>query len=182
MESKDINGKKSHHDLTSQDIINLLELSPLDFEGGYYKRVWYSKIQGRSPQEGSALNYRQSSAIYYLMTSELEGYSRLHSLKQEESWHFYMGDPVEIYLFPNTDEAPKKIILGQDLQAHQRPFYMVEPGTVFGARLAPGGSWALLGNQVTPSFEIPDFKLIPKDKAINSWPEYQSWIDLFFDH
>lgn len=128
--------------MKAEEVIELLDLNPLDQEGGFFRRIWTSSLPAVTPPEGKATSYAASSAIYYLITSE--SYSHLHSLKSDELWHFYQGDPVELYLFPAQSSLyPQKVTLGMNLSARESPFYPVPAGTVFGARLKKenGLSW-----------------------------------------
>lgn len=160
--------------MTAEEIIHLLELTPLEPEGGFFRRIWYSSAHASAPPEGKAKHYRTGSAIYYLMTRD--NISRLHSLKSTELWHFYQGDPVELTLFPRDDQDPHSMILGQNLLQGQRPFYTVPGGTVFGASLYEGGEWALLGNCLTPSFEEEDFCLEDPEELKRLFPEWKERI------
>jgi len=161
--------------MKAEEIIDLLDLSPLDQEGGFFRRIWTSSIPAETPSGGRAASYAASSAIYYLITSE--SYSHLHSLKSDELWHFYQGDSVELYLFPAQGSLyPQKVTLGTNLQEGERPFCSAPAGTVFGARLKEG-EWALLGNTVTPSFEVEDFETVSCNEALKRWPDYAEWIE-----
>lgn len=160
--------------LSAEEVIELLQLSPLEGEGGFYRRIWTSPHSASPPSGGKAASYRAGSAIYYLITES--SFSSLHYLKSDELWHFYLGDAVDLFLFPqHKDEAPQKIQLGRDLAAGERPFSPVPAGTLMGARLREG-EWALLGNTLTPSFEAEDYSLVTTEEALKKWPDYATWI------
>ncbi len=82
----------------------------------------------------------------------------MHVLTQsDETFHFYLGDPVEmLQLFPDGRAAV--FTLGQDLAAGQHVQLVVPAGVWQGTRLVEGGKVALLGCTVTPGFDFADYR------------------------
>jgi len=80
--------------LTAVQIIELFKMKPLREEGGYYVETYRSaeKIakSGLPRRYEGARN--MSTAILYLVTPE--AFSRLHRVKSDEVFHFYLGDCV----------------------------------------------------------------------------------------
>jgi predicted cupin superfamily sugar epimerase len=73
----------------------------------------------------------------------------MHRLKSDEIFHFYLGNPVEmLQLYP--DGTGITITIGADIGAGMQPQVLVPTGTWQGARLKPGGKFALLGTTVSP--------------------------------
>lgn len=73
----------------------------------------------------------------------------MHRLASDEIFHFYLGDPVEmLQLWP--DGSHQVVLIGPDLEAGQRPQVIVPRDVWQGARLRPGGRYALLGTTVAP--------------------------------
>jgi uncharacterized protein len=146
--------------LTPQNIIDLLDLQPLAFEGGYFRRTYYASE--RLPAGTLLPRYlpgerRFASAIYYLLTNDAGSFSSLHRLPTDEIYHFYLGDPVELLqLF--EDGSSQHVILGQNLLAGQRVQYTAPRDVWQGSHLLPGGSFALLGTTMSPAFEDSDFE------------------------
>lgn len=136
--------------MTAEDVITLLELAPLPGEGGYFRQTWFSG----EPDTPAA------TAIYYLVTPD--AYSGLHRLDTAELFHFYAGDPCTmLQVWP--DGAVSEITIGNDLAAGQRPQVLVPPRVWQGTRLAPGGSWALLGTTMTPGYRPDRFELATEE-------------------
>src|SRR5581483_11176343 len=96
-----------------------------------------------------------ATAIYYLLTPDTV--SAMHRLATDEIFHFYLGDPVEM-LQLRPDGSHRVAILGPDLDAGQRPQIVVPRGVWQGARLVPGGRFALLGTTVAPGFDYADYE------------------------
>jgi uncharacterized protein len=150
-------------DLSVVRLIELLGLEPHPAEGGYFAETYRSKL--RLPSEALPGSYggprSGSTAIYYLLTPTT--ISAMHRLRTDEIFHFYLGDPVEqLQLFP--DGRGQVVTIGMDLERGERPQVVVPAGVWQGARLAPGGRFALLGCTVAPGFEYEDFAHGQRDK------------------
>lgn len=144
-----------------EQIIKKLDLAPLEGEGGYFRNT-YRTAHG--------------SAIYYLVTPN--DFSALHRLKHDEIFHFYSGDPVEmIQINPQGDL--KKITLGSDFLNGMEPQSIVTAGIWQGARLKPGGQWALLGTTMTPRFEYSEFELGSQAELQKQFPQHGEIINRY---
>jgi len=113
------------------------------------------------------------TCIYYLLTPDT--FSAIHRLASDETFHFYLGDPVEmLQLFP--DGSGKVVMLGPDLLNGMHPQVVVPRGVRQGARLVPGGGLALLGCTVAPGFEFADYEHARRDQLLRSYPAFHDWI------
>jgi uncharacterized protein len=149
--------------MTADEIKTLLHLQPHPVEGGFYRRTYTSSVS--VALLGGVRPY--GTAIYYLL--EEGTFSEMHVLASDEIFHFYLGDPVEmLQLYPDGGSAV--FTLGQDLEAGQLVQLLVPAGILQGARLAEGGSMALLGCTVTPGFDFADYRSGSRDKLIEKWP------------
>ena len=140
--------------LDAQKIIEKLKLESLKIEGGYFRRNYLSPatIPGIShPGQPKYL----CSAIYYLLTPDT--YSRVHRLPTDEIFHFYLGDPVEMFWFHN-DGSASTLVLGHDLLAGQWVQVVVPAYTWQASRLVGGGNYALMGTTMSPAFEESNFE------------------------
>lgn len=152
--------------ITVEDIIRILNLQKHPTEGGYFIETFRSKETVSDERRGRR---SYSSAIYYLLTSKADSFSEMHRLGSDEVYHFYLGDPVEmLHLYP--DGVGKQVILGTDLKAGMYPQVMVPTGVWQGARLAPGGKFALMGTTMAPGFEYWDYKSGSRKELINLFP------------
>jgi hypothetical protein len=134
---------------TAWEVVRLLQLEPLDQEGGYFRRTGESTVV---LPDGK----RAWSAIYSLITPE--GFSSLHRLKTDEIWCFHAGDPLESLRLP-PDGKGGWVKLGLNLAQGERPQDAVAAGVWQGTRLAAGGRWALATCVVAPEFVWSDFEL-----------------------
>ncbi len=139
--------------MNPQELIDALDLRPLEFEGGYYRETYRSDA---------------STAIYYLLT--IETFSAMHRISGDEVFHFYAGDPVEM-LQLHPDGGHSLVIIGNNIQAGQQPQVVVTAGTWQGCRVMAGGGWALLGTTVAPPFDPADFELGDRDALVSAYPD-----------
>jgi len=131
--------------LTAEDVIRTLNLAPHP-EGGHYREIFRDarEVDGRSV----------GTAIYFLLR---EGeVSHWHTVNAAELWHFYTGAPLELRI---VDGAERRIVLGDDLAAGQRPLGVVPTGAWQAARSL--GAWSLVGCTVAPGFDFAGFELAP---------------------
>ncbi len=143
--------------LDAEYIIKKLALKPHP-EGGYYREIYRSEEKINSlalpKRYGGDRNF--STSIYYLLK---EGeYSRLHRLKSDEIYHFYLGASVEIFLVYPKGKIETKI-LGNNLEEGEYPQIIVPKNVWQGLRLVGNGRFSLMGTTVSPGFDYNDFEL-----------------------
>ena len=161
--------------MTAKQIISFLHLKPHTEEGGYFIETYRSLET--IPEEALPDRYKGlrsfSTAIYYLLTPD--SFSYIHRLQSDEIFHFYLGDPVEmLQLWP--DGSGRVLILGSDLLNGMKPQVVVPRRVWQGARLLPGGRFALLGTTVSPGFEFADYESGQRNELIKSYPQFREWI------
>jgi predicted cupin superfamily sugar epimerase len=149
--------------LSPAEIRRLLQLEPHPVEGGWYRRTYTSEVsvallRGVRPY---------GTAIYYLL--EEGTFSEMHMLASDETFHFYLGDPVEMLrLLP--DGGSQVVTLGPDLAAGQQVQHTVAAGVWQGTRLIGEGKVALLGCTVTPGFDFADYRSGTYEELAAQWP------------
>jgi len=161
--------------LTVAQIKDLLKLQPLPLEGGFFAEVYRSicKLPSSALPRGYPNERSLSTAIYYLLTPE--SFSAMHRLRGDEVYHFYLGDPVEMLLL-KPDGSAEAILVGSDIAAGMHLQHVVVGGTWQGARLAPGGQFALMGTTMAPGFDPADFELGNRDQLSVQYPRYSPLI------
>jgi len=153
-----------------RELIERLDLTPLPGEGGWFRQTYRSgeSIPGAALPARYASERSLATAILYLITRE--SFSALHRLLSDETFHFYLGQPVEMLkLLP--DGSSGLIRLGQDFTSGQVVQTTVPRGVWQGARLMEGGSWALLGATVAPGFEYEDLELGRREELAARYPD-----------
>lgn len=156
--------------MTANDIIRFLGLTPHP-EGGHYAETYRSPesiAAGHLPPRYGA-DRAFGTAIYYLLTPGT--FSAMHRLASDEIFHFYLGDPVEM-LNLHPDGTSRLLVLGKDLSEGMIPQAAVQSGVWQGARLVPGGAYALLGTTVAPGFDFADFELGERASLAGLYPAH----------
>lgn len=162
--------------LTADEIISRLSLVPHPEEGGYFRETYRCPEGMTAAAIGERYGGPRSfgTAIYYLLTPGTM--SHLHRLASDEIFHFYLGDPVEmLHLFP--DGGGRRVTIGPDLAAGMWPQVVVDRGVWQGARLAPGGRYALLGCTVAPGFEYADYGHGDRAALTAAYPAFRADIE-----
>jgi len=158
--------------LSADDLIRQLGLASLPWEGGYYKETWRADVSIPKDALGDAYSGPRDAgtAIYYLLTPDT--LSRMHRLPSSETFHFYLGDAVEMLLLEDAP-AHRTITFGQDLAAGEVVQFTV-PGMVWmGARLDPErikAGFALMGTTVAPGFDFEDLIMGEADALSAEYP------------
>ncbi len=145
---------------------------PLSEEGGHYRETW--RAEETAPAAALPARYRADrafgTAILYLLTSDPDSFSALHRLPTDEVYHFYLGDPVEMLLL-HPDGRSQMVTLGPDVLGADKVQFVVPRDVWQGSRVAPGGSWALLGTTMAPGFEFVDYEGGDREELVARYPE-----------
>jgi uncharacterized protein len=166
--------------MTSPHISQLIEhfgLERLPVEGVLFKQT-YRATEMIEP-DGLPTRYRgekpYGTCVIALLTDDEDSLSSMHRLTTDEIWHFYMGDPIEMLLL-HTDGSTEQRVLGHAIFEGQLLQTVVPRGAWMGARLVPGGAYALFGNTMAPGFTSPDFENGDRDALIAQYPSARDLI------
>lgn len=157
--------------MTADEVIRRFGLAPMEREGGWFVETW------RAPETLPGADGRARSAgtaIYYLITPR--SFSEMHRLPGAEVFHFYLGDPAEMLMLEPRG-AGRVVTLGADLDAGMQLQVVVPGGVWQGTRLAPGGTWALLGTTMAPGFDPADYVRGDRATLIAGWPDHRREIE-----
>lgn len=114
---------------------------------------------------------KASTAIIAMLTDDPQSFSDMHRLPTDEIWHFYMGDAIELLLLDPTGKD-EVVILGQDVLQGEHVQFVVPAGVWMGARIRPGGDYAVFGNTMAPGFSLDDFEGAAAADLISQWPQH----------
>ena len=137
--------------MDAETVSGILQLAPLEGEGGRFRRVW-------STDHGTA--------IYFLLSPG--DFSAMHRLEGPELWHHYAGAPVRMLLL-RSDGTHEEPVLGDDLARDERPLVVVDAGVWMGAETT--GAWSLVGATMAPPFRDGGFELARRDALLASHPQ-----------
>ncbi len=143
-------------------------------EGGYFKETYRSNEI--IPQQVLSTRFTGDRCFYTQIVYLLESHqkSKLHRLKADETWHFYEGVPIVLYLISPTGSF-STVTLGRGNEGFVFQ-YTIPHGYWFGANIEAVDGFSLVGCTVAPGFDFRDFELGDQKKLINEFPENQSLI------
>lgn len=137
---------------TAAAVIRLLGLKPHP-EGGHFAETF---------RDDARLGERPASTAIYFLLARGER-SRWHRIDAAEVWHHYAGAPLVLAIASRDGGAARRLHLGGDLAAGERPQAVVPAGAWQAAESL--GDWTLVGCTVAPGFEFFGFELAPLDFA-----------------
>lgn len=154
--------------------IEKLQLKPHP-EGGYYKETFRSPEM--IPQHGLPSRFEGErcfvTQIFYLL--EYSQKNKLHRLKADETWHFYEGLPIVLYLISPTGDF-STVTLGRGNEGFVFQ-YTIPNDYWFGAKVEADNGFSLIGCTVTPGFDFRDFEVGDQKQLIQQFPQCQALIE-----
>lgn len=146
-------------------------------EGGYFAETYRSpEAIAADALPGRFAGPRSfSTAIYFL----LEGHhvSALHRIQADEVWHFYAGNPLDVFVLSENGKL-EIVRLGPNPDAGEVFQAVVPAGRWFGSKpVRPDGS-TLVGCTVAPGFDFQDFELADRAALLGQFPAHRAVIEL----
>ncbi|MGI8705241.1 MAG: cupin domain-containing protein [Sphingomicrobium sp.] len=133
---------------TAAEIVDLLGLEPNATCGSV--RVTYSSKMSVAPNslpapfaDGRPLG----SGLYFLVTPNAP--VRPHRIRNDQLYHYYLGDPLELFLL-HADGTAEHVIVGHDIRSGHRVQLLIPGNTFHTARLLGHGEWFLGGSTEWP--------------------------------
>ena len=108
-------------------------------EGGHYVEVFKTKYV---------------SHIYFLL--EGHQHSHWHRIVKDETLHFYLGSPLNIYTSIDGKEFKTN-----EIGSKNNFIFNIKKNIWFAMK--PSGQYSLIGCTVAPAFEFDDLELAPKN-------------------
>ncbi len=160
--------------MTPQNLIFHYNLQPHP-EGGWYAQSYRSSeiIPAAALPDRFGGDRVFSTAIYFLL--EQGNFSAFHRIKSDECWHFYQGDPLEVFII-GLEGQLTIISLGQDSSRGQLFQYVVPANCWFASRPAKESEFCFVGCTVAPGFDFADFELANQTNLCSEYPEYSELI------
>ena len=154
---------------TANEIVELLNLEPNATCG--YVRVTYVARQTLAtgalppPFERSG---PLGSALYFLVTPDAP--VRLHRIRNDQLYHYYLGDPLELFLLRDDGEVDR-IVVGPDLRGGQRVQLLIPGNTFHAARLLGRGRWFLGASTEWPGVVPADVEIGDIEQLARKYPD-----------
>jgi predicted cupin superfamily sugar epimerase len=143
-------------------------------EGGYYREIYRSgeRILGEHLPKRFKTSRNFATSIYFLL--EGKQFSAFHLLRSDESWHFYDGSKIIIYVINKNGKLFIKKMGREDDCKFQ---ITIEKNNWFAAELEDKKSFALVGCTVSPGFEFDDLTMGERDKLVKQFPKHSKLIE-----
>ncbi len=155
-------------ELTPDEILNLLKLEPNATCG--FVRVTFVSKQSIAPSglpapfaDGRPLG----SALYFMVTPGAP--VRLHRIRNDQLYHYYLGDPLEVFLL-HGDGTSERVIVGPDLRAGQRVQLLIPGSTFHTARLIGRRQWFLGASTEWPGVVPADVEIGNVEELAGRYP------------
>jgi predicted cupin superfamily sugar epimerase len=155
-------------DLTPEKVQQLLDLEPNATCG--FVRVTFLSKQAIAPgglpapfADGRPLG----SALYFLVTPHAP--VRLHRIRNDQLYHYYLGDPIEVFLLQSGGRA-ERVVVGPDLVGGQRLQLLIPGGTFHTARLIGRRRWFLGASTEWPGVLPADVEIGDVERMAGEYP------------
>jgi uncharacterized protein len=155
-------------ELTAEEICRLLDLAP-NATCGSVRVSFTSRLAvaaGGLPApfaDGRPLG----SALYFLVTPEAP--VRLHRIRNDQLYHYYLGDPLEVFLL-HADGSSERVVVGPDLRGGERVQLLIPGNTFHTARVIGRRRWFLGGSTEWPGVIPADVELGDVDALAGKYP------------
>lgn len=156
------------NDLTADEICRLLDLAP-NATCGSVRVTFTSRLSvaaGGLPApfaDGRPLG----SALYFLVTPDAP--VRLHRIRNEQLYHYYLGDPLEVFLL-HDDGTSERVVVGPDLRGGERLQLLIPGNTFHTARVIGGRRWFLGASTEWPGVVPADVEIGRLDEVAQRHP------------
>ena len=156
-------------ELTAHEIIDLLKLEPNATCGcvraTFVARQTLAAGALPPPLERSG---PLGSGLYFLVTPEAP--VRLHRIQNDQLYHYYLGDPLEVFLL-RSDGGAERVVVGPDLRAGQHVQLLIPGDTFHTARLLGRGRWFLGASTAWPGVVPADVEIGDLEQLAKKYPD-----------
>jgi uncharacterized protein len=159
----------SNGELSADRVRELLKLEPNQTCG--LVRVSYVSEQKAATEQRPI-----GSALYFLVTPQAP--VRLHRIRNDQLYHYYRGDPLELLLL-KLDGSSEKVIIGRDLAAGEHVQFFIPGGTFHTARVIGQRRWFLGGSTEWPGVIPADVELGDAEALAKKYPHVAKEIRSF---
>ncbi len=152
-----------------KSIIDHFKFEILPVEGMFFKQTYRSSILN---EEGAPLG----TAMIGMYCHSPLSFSSFHKLTQDETWHFYFGDPLTLYLL-HENGTMEEITMGSNFEKNELIQFTVPAGVWQAGCIKEGGQFSVFGCTLSPGFTSTCFEAGTKDLLINKFPQHKRIIE-----
>jgi predicted cupin superfamily sugar epimerase len=145
-------------------------------EGGYFREIYRAGDIVLIDLPNKKVKKNFSTSIYFWL--EGRQFSAFHKLDADETWHFYDGSSVKIYII-DSDGKFVEIVLGKKTEIGEVFRATIKKNNWFAAEVLSKRSFAFIGCTVVPGFDFSDFELGRRDKLIKLFPQHKLLFEKF---
>jgi uncharacterized protein len=144
-------------------------------EGGFFREVYRSgeSFDKTGLPERYSGSRSFSTSIYFLLKGHQ--HSRLHRIKSDETWHFYEGSSLTLFVISPVGRL-RRHVLGSGIDKGEQFQLTIPANHWFGAVVNDPVSYTLAGCSVSPGFDFDDFELGEADKLCDEFPQHRALI------
>jgi len=155
----------------------LLDLTP-NATCGYVRVTFMSKqrIAAGGLPAPFADGRPAGSALYFMLTPEEP--VKLHRIRNDQLYHYYMGDPIEVLMLLN-DGTTERHVVGPDLRNEEKVQLFIPGNTFHTARIIGQRRWFLGASTEWPGVEPVDVELGNADELAARYPKVAADIRTF---
>jgi uncharacterized protein len=155
-------------DLTADDVRELLQLEP-NATCGFVRLTFVSQqaIAAGGLPAPFADGRPAGSALYFMVTPEAP--VRLHRIRNDQLYHYYLGDPIELFLL-HADGSIERIVVGPDLRAGERVQQLIPGNTFHTARVIGRRRWFLGASTEWPGVVPADVEIGDLEALAGKYP------------
>jgi uncharacterized protein len=155
-------------ELTADDIRALLKLEP-NATCGFVRVTFVSKQSIAAGGLPAPFVDRRplGSALYFMVTPGAP--VRLHRIRNDQLYHYYLGDPLEVFLL-HAYGSTERIIVGPDLRTGHRVQLLIPGNTFHTARLIGRRHWFLGASTEWPGVVPADVEIGNLDELAEKYP------------
>jgi predicted cupin superfamily sugar epimerase len=156
--------------LSAADVLKLLDLEP-NATCGSVRETYISSIKLSAGTLAAPFEAARplGTALYFLVQPHAP--VRLHRIRNDQLYHYYLGDPLEIFLL-HANGTHERVLFGGDLRAGQRPQLFIPGNTFHTARVL--GQWFLGASTEWPGVVPADVEIGKLDELAPKYPAIAS--------
>jgi uncharacterized protein len=98
---------------------------------------------------------------------------RLHRIRNDQLYHYYLGDPIELFLL-NARGNAERVVVGPDLRGGQRLQQFIPGNTFHAARIIGKRRWFLGASTEWPGVVPADVEIGNLDELAGKYPAVAS--------
>jgi predicted cupin superfamily sugar epimerase len=159
-------------ELTATELRGLLKLEP-NATCGFVRLTFVSAASIAAGGLPAPFAERRplGSALYFMVTPDAP--VRLHRIRNDQLYHYYLGDPLEVFLL-HADGTTERVIVGPDLRGGQCVQLLIPGNTFHTARLIGRRHWFLGASTEWPGVVPADVEIGDLDALAGKYPAVAS--------